>query len=284
MAVERTSETATTPDSQAPAEVQPVVAPTPAQKSNKTLIIILVAVAVVVVAGIVAALMLMKPNYKESYDKTSALRSELMDWQENSGCRSFFDNLGEKDVTLEALNGYGDECDKEIKDFGDQLRAVGKTSGVQRDKEIKAQYDLVEMKWNALVSNEADFKKDLQANLDLHQFIIAADGVDGSDLDGMLEAVTYLTNSDNAKIKEVGDKFADYIKKLQRLMAELQAAKTPSEQTRIYKELQEVVDEMSELSDADEWSDGVVNFSADNLEAWADEFDRLNTMLKEKAE
>lgn len=284
MAVERTSETAATPDSQAPADVQPVVAPTETKKSNKTLIIILAVVAVVVVAGIVAALMLMKPNYKESYDKTSALRSEIMDWQDDSGCRNFFDNLGEEDVTLETLNGYGDECNKEIKNFGDQLRAIGKTSGVQRDKDIKAQYDLVETKWNTLVSNETDFEKDLQANLDLHQFIVAASDVDGSDLDGMLKAVTYLTDSDNAKIKEIGDKFADYIKKLQRLMTELQAAKTPSEQTRIYNELQKVVDEMGELSDADEWSDGVVNFSAENLEAWADEFDRLNTMLEEKAE
>lgn len=282
MAVERTNKSA---DSKGSADVQPVVAPTTvAKKPNKTLIIVLAVVAVVVVAGIVAAMMLMKPNYEESYEKSSALRKELLSWQDDSGCRDFFDNLGEEDVKVATLEEYGKTCDEEIKGFGKQLREIGKTSGVQRNKEIKAQYELVESKWNTLVSNETDFEKDLQANLDLHKFIVAANEVDGSDFDGMLKAIDYLKNSDNAKLKEIGTKFADYIKKMQKLMADLQAAKTTSEQREIYSELEDVVDEMSELADADEWTDEVVNFSADNLEDWADEFDRLNSMLQEKAE
>lgn len=280
MAVERTSES---DGSEKSADVQPVVAPT-AKKPNKTLIIALVAVVAVVVVGIVAAMLLMKPNYKESYDKSSALRKEILSWQDDSGCRDFFENLGEDDVTLDELKGYGTTCDKEIKEFGKQLREIGKTSGVQRDKDIKEQYELVESKWNTLVSNETDFEKDLQANLDLHQFAVAAGKVDTADFDGMLKAIAYLTGSDNAKIKEIGGKLEGYIKKMQQLMTEFQAAKTASEQRKIYNELEEVVDEISEFSDADEWSDGAVNFSADNLEDWADEFDRLNSMLKEKAE
>lgn len=179
---------------------------------------------VVAVIAIVVVSMLMKADYGESYRIAKELKPKVSDINNNYDCSRVVDYVSSTYTKESTYNGYVDGC-MEVADGVDELvTALGQTSGVKRDKDLKAQYDRFQEAIGAVLPDEEELKQRLNLYKIWHKFIVATNDLSASkSSDAEIQnAAKILTESENEVLAKYGAGW------LEKTLAYVQAYRTYS--------------------------------------------------------
>lgn len=239
-------------------------------------------VAILVAAG-VAAFLILKPDYKKTLSESETFKSELEEFLDDSACATFMTKAADVSVSEDKLESYIPDCQGEVKELNKKVKAIGETSGVKRDKEIKKLYEDFDNKWQTLIAGETGFEAELKNWSAIHSFLVNATTIDfNKNIDGMLELGDVLKNSSSESLKQYGEKWNSYVEKMIDISNRYKKATSTSEQMKLQSELIEVVNEFEEFGSKMEDAMNDLNFSPKNSEAFANAFENFYDAIEEK--
>lgn len=153
----------------------------------------------VVIAAVVIVSMLMKVEYQESYLVAKELRVKVSDLNNNYDCERVINNAKSSMTSESTFAGYVDGC-KSVADGVDELvEKLGQTSGVKRNKEIKAQFEKFEETMKTVLPDEDELEQRLSIYEAWHRFVVLSYNLTaGKSSDAEFQnAAKALTESDN---------------------------------------------------------------------------------------
>lgn len=161
---------------------------------------------VVAIIAIVVVSMLMKADYGESYRVAGELKPKVADISNNYDCSRVIDYVNSTYTKEATYNEYVTGC-AEIAEGVDELVAkLGQTSGVKRDKDIKAQYDRFHEAIGKVLPDEDELKQRLEVYRVWHKFIVVTDSLSASKSSDaeVQNAAKILTESENEVLAKYG--------------------------------------------------------------------------------
>lgn len=209
------------PASNQPMPGQPMMQPVPPQRppkqlmdpaKKKKLILGLSIGGGVLLLAIIAAILipiLLRVDYAPAYSVAKELEPKVYDIYQSYDCERIVDYVDSSYTTTKSYNEYVENC-KSIynTDVNDLVSKLEVTAAVQRNGEIKAQFDKFKAEYAQISSGSAE---DLAAKLALwqarHDFVVAADDLtyrSASDAE-YTAAANYLINSGNESLKAYGE-------------------------------------------------------------------------------
>ncbi|MDO4508197.1 MAG: hypothetical protein Q4B65_02325 [Candidatus Saccharibacteria bacterium] len=163
----------------------------------------------VVVLGVVIAVvlvMILKVDYRESYLKAKDMDEKIYDIYYSYDCDDAVSYVDSTYIDGEEYEKYITECKALGDGVGTMVEDLGKTSGVAKNSEIKAQYD----KFKAAYDKVLPGAEELAAKLDVykawHEYALLVDELSSEDPDeDFTAAANALINSGNDVLKAYGE-------------------------------------------------------------------------------
>lgn len=198
----------------APAATKPPKQPMDPAKKRKLVrsIMIVLSIILVVAVGSIAASILLKVDYGETYRAAKALKPEVEAVYQNTSCEraiEYVDNTYTKPIDY---NKYVEQCLAASGDTSALTQKLGETAGVKRNQEIKDLFD----HFSDAVNQSLPDKEELAQRLALYQawheyeYLRASLKTDRPD-SAIQAAVAPLLNSNNATLKTYGENWQQSI-------------------------------------------------------------------------
>lgn len=187
---------------------QPKAPMDPAKK--KKLIIMISSIAGAVAAGAIAIMILvlvLRVNYGETYRAARELKAEVSRLYTNGDCDYVVSSVGSEYVSEQRYDEYVESCRSAVAGIDEGTEKLAATAGVQRNKEIKAQFEAYRA---ALVEAFSD-REELDRKLDLyaawHKYTVMAEGlsVDEATEEEVRAAANMLAESGDEALKTYGE-------------------------------------------------------------------------------
>lgn len=187
---------------------QPKVPMDPAKK--KKLIIMISSIAGTVAAGAIAIMILvlvLRVNYGETYRAARELKAEVSRLYTNGDCDYVVSSVGSEYVSEQRYDEYVESCRSAVAGIDEGTEKLAATAGVQRNKEIKAQFETYRA---ALVEAFPD-REELDKKLDLyaawHKYTVMAEGlsVDEATEEEVRAVANILAESGDEVLKTYGE-------------------------------------------------------------------------------
>lgn len=197
---------------------QPVPKPPkqPMDPAKKKKIILIISIcSAVLVLGIAAAIVipiLLRVDYSTAYSAAKELKPKIYEIYRSYDCEYVIDYVDSSYTSTKKYAEYIENCKKVYSSETDELVSkLGSTDGVQKNNDIKTQFDKFNAEYAQLSSGSS---ADLDAKLNLwqarHNFIVAADDLTTSSADSLYTtAANYLINSGNDTLKTYGESWLE---------------------------------------------------------------------------
>lgn len=163
-------------------------------------------IALSVIAIIVS--LVFKTNYGESYRMAKEVKDELSDLSSNTGAcgrvASYVDSTWTNEKTY---NDYVSKCLDSLDHDDSKIIELGKTSGVKRDEDIKAQYDKFKKAYDQAFPSQTGVEETLKVYKAWHTFVIKSNAASSAikDDDAYRKAAETLKESGNKTLSEYAD-------------------------------------------------------------------------------
>ncbi len=187
---------------------QPKAPMDPAKK--KKLIIMISSIAGAVAAGAIAIMILvlvLRVNYGETYRAARELKAEVSRLYTNGDCDYVVSSVGSEYVSEQRYDEYVESCRSAVAGIDEGTEKLAATAGVQRNKEIKVQFETYRA---ALVEAFPD-REELNKKLDLyaawHKYTVMAEGlsVDEATEEEVRAVANILAESGDEVLKTYGE-------------------------------------------------------------------------------
>lgn len=154
-----------------------------------------------------------KINYGESYRKAKDVQEELSELNSNmSSCSRVVSYVNSTWTNEKTYNEYVSKCLDALDYDGSTVAELGNTSGVKRDKDIKAQYDKFKKAYDKAMPNTSDVENTLKTYKAWHTFIIYSSAASNSiqDDEAYRKAAEALKESGNDVLIEYAEGWLKY--------------------------------------------------------------------------
>ena len=241
-----------------------------------------------------------KPDYQSSYDKMGELAQTINTFS-TGNCANIVRSLTGSSYADNKPETYIEPCKKDVAEIYAKTNELGETSGVKKDSEVKKAYDEFKNTLQESIPEGDDLKKELKAIQDLGNFAAKfnAINISSSDIEAtrstVTEALSYLTNSENEQIAEMGrdlsTKFNDLFDAINRYKSAAEAYQNANVFDANYSELyQAYSDALSEMSSKSSNFSSTsivdtlegIDFKLKNANGVVDKFDDLRDSIREK--
>ena len=256
------------------------------------------------ILGIIAIILVVvlggKPDYQSSYDKMGELAQTINTFS-TGNCANIVRSLTGSSYANNEPETYIEPCKKDVAEIYTKTNELGETSGVKKDSEVKKAYDEFKNTLQESIPEGDDLEKELKAIQDLGNFAAKfnAINISSSNIEAtrstVTEALSYLTNSENEKIAEMGrdlsTRFNDLFDSINRYKSAAEAYQNANVFDANYSELyQAYSDALSEMSSKSSnlSSTSIVDmlegigFKLKNANGVVDKFDDLRDSIREK--
>lgn len=161
---------------------------------------------VVAIVAVVVVSMLTKADYGESYRVAKELKPKVSDISDNYDCSRVIDYVSSDYTSETTYNGYIEGCVAVAEGVDELVVKLGQTSGVKRDKDLKAQYDRFQEAIGKVLPNEDELKQRLEVYKVWHKFVVLANELTASkSSDAEIQnAAKVLTESGNDVLAKYG--------------------------------------------------------------------------------
>lgn len=161
---------------------------------------------VMAIVAVVVVSMLMKADYGESYRVAKELKPKVSDISDNYDCLRAIDYVSSDYTSEMTYNGYIEGCAAVAEGVDELVAKLGQTSGVKRDKDLKAQYDRFQEAIGKVLPNEDELKQRLGVYKVWHKFVVLANELTASkSSDAEIQnAAKVLTESGNDVLAKYG--------------------------------------------------------------------------------
>lgn len=162
--------------------------------------------AVVAIIAIVVVITLMKADYGESYRVAKDLKPKVSSLNSNYDCSRVVDYVSSTYTKEATYNGYIDGCATVAEGVDEMVAKLGQTSGVKRDKELKAQYERFQEAIGTVLPNEDELRQRLNVYKAWHKFVTMVDDLSASKSSDaeVQNAAKILTESGNEVLAKYG--------------------------------------------------------------------------------
>ncbi|MDO4611684.1 MAG: hypothetical protein Q4B34_02390 [Candidatus Saccharibacteria bacterium] len=166
-----------------------------------------VGVAIAAIVAVVLVLILTRVDYSESYKQAKAMDEAVSDLYLDSDCENVVYYANSTYTSVSNYDGYVSGCKSAGEGLSEKVAALGNTSGISRDEELKALYDKFKEKYAAAMPEDS---ATLAAKLDVyaawHKYIYLVDDIYLGDPESEITAAANaLINSGNETLKEYGE-------------------------------------------------------------------------------
>ena len=174
-------------------------------------VIVLAIIAIVVIAAVTHV------DYGATYRAAKELDEKISDFYSSSDCADAYLKADSTYVDEDDYNDALDECKAMATELDELVNALGSTSGIKNDSELKAAYDEFVADYRKVIPDQATLDAGLATLKAVHQFMLAVDELDLDEAGEaeIQEACNYLINSGNAQLATVGQGVAplliDYV-------------------------------------------------------------------------
>lgn len=163
-------------------------------------------VALSIIAIIIS--LVFKINYGESYRMAIEVKDELSDLGNNTGACSRVASYVDSTWTNEkTYNEYVSKCLDSLSHDDSKIIELGKTSGVKRDEDIKAQYDKFKKAYDQAFPDQSGVEETLKLYKAWHTFVVKSNAATSAikDDDAYRKAADALKESGNNTLVEYAD-------------------------------------------------------------------------------
>ena len=174
-------------------------------------VLVLAVIAIVVIAVVTHV------DYGATYRAAKELDEKISDFYSSSDCADAYLKADSTYVDEDDYNDALDECKAMATELDELVNALGSTSGIKNDSELKAAYDKFVADYRKVIPDQATLDAGLATLKAVHQFMLAVDELDLDEAGEaeIQEACNYLINSGNAQLATVGQGVAplmtDYV-------------------------------------------------------------------------
>lgn len=146
------------------------------RKKKKIITGVLVGVGMVAVIGVAVAVVMsmMKANYGETYRSAKELSPKISDFVNSTDCKYVMEYVNSAYITMESYQGYAESCMSVGDGLSEAVEKLGETSGVKKNKEIKAQFEKVSEGLAEILPNDDELRAKINVDLAWHEFVLAA--------------------------------------------------------------------------------------------------------------
>ncbi len=157
------------------------------------------------IIGIVVASIVLSPNYGESYKVAKELRSKISVLDFTGDCQDVVDYVNSTYTSVTDYDRDVDSCKTSASEVPGLVVQLGQTSGVKRDKEVKAQFERFQEALNSILPDQTDLETRLGTYSAWHKFVVAVDDLTANDSDAEFQnAAKKLTESGNEVLAKYG--------------------------------------------------------------------------------
>ena len=237
-------------------------------------VIVLAIIAIVVIAAVTHV------DYGATYRAAKELDEKISDFYSSSDCADAYLKADSTYVDEDDYNDALDECKAMATELDELVNALGSTSGIKNDSELKVAYDKFVADYRKVIPDQATLDAGLATLKAVHQFMLAVDELDLDEAGEaeIQEACNYLINSGNAQLATVGQGVAplliDYVNTYRTW---LDSSGYYNDEYDVYQAAEEALENY--LDDNDVTKDELITFELDGAgdvyDAYSDLYDDI---------
>lgn len=246
-----------------------------------------VVAAVVVVLAILACVLvpkLMGVDYQESEEIADDLFDKIEDVYSGytAVCYNALANVDDDELSLEDYKQKITECQQGLAEVRELAGKLEKSSGVQRNAEVKEKYSAFAEAAKPVLLNEAQVDKSLATYLAVHEFLLNMANYEADTSEAEIKEMTKsLVEADNENLKAFGEelrtRMIDLGETYQKFVASGQSDRTIAAD---YLEKAEDLQEWMETLDFEE--EELVDLTSDRVNEMLDRYEELLKVIQEK--